>query len=104
MNFGLLFEMQRPFEGNDVDWNSLYRDTLDECELADQVGFHNLWFVEHHFLMGFSGSPCPEVMLGALSQRHRGRDHIDPLQQNVEIRGLQPVAVGEAVEPRLVTG
>ena len=46
-----------------------YRETLDQCELADQVGFDNLWFVEHHFLMGFSGSPCPEVMFGALSQR-----------------------------------
>ncbi len=69
MKFGLLYEMQRPFEGNDVDWNALYRETLDQCELADQVGFDNLWFVEHHFLMGFSGSPCPEVMFGALSQR-----------------------------------
>ncbi len=69
MKFGLLYEMQRPFEGNDVDWNALYRETLDQCELADKVGFDNLWFVEHHFLMGFSGSPCPEVMFGALSQR-----------------------------------
>ena len=69
MKFGLLFEMQCPYEGNDVDWNALYRETLDQCELADQVGFDNLWFVEHHFLMGFSGSPCPEVMFGALSQR-----------------------------------
>jgi alkanesulfonate monooxygenase SsuD/methylene tetrahydromethanopterin reductase-like flavin-dependent oxidoreductase (luciferase family) len=32
------------------------------------MGFDNLWFVEHHFLTGFSGSPCPEVMFGALSQ------------------------------------
>ena len=69
MKFGLLYEAQRPFEGNDVDWNSLYKETLDQCELADKVGFHNLWFVEHHFLMGFSGSPCPEVLFGALSQR-----------------------------------
>ena len=69
MKFGLLYEMQRPFDGNEVDWNALYRETLDQCELADQVGFDNLWFVEHHFLMGFSGSPCPEVMFGALSQR-----------------------------------
>jgi len=69
MKFGLLFEMQRPYEGTDIDWNALYRETLDQCELADQVGFDNLWFVEHHFLMGFSGSPCPEVMFGALSQR-----------------------------------
>ena len=26
------------------------------------------WFVEHHFLTGFSASPCPEVIFGALSQ------------------------------------
>ena len=69
MKFGLLYEAQRPYDGNDVDWNSLYKETLDQCELADKVGFHNLWFVEHHFLMGFSGSPCPEVLFGALSQR-----------------------------------
>ena len=42
MKFGFLFEMQPPFEGNDVDWNLLYRETLDQCELADQVGFDNL--------------------------------------------------------------
>ncbi len=69
MKFGLLYEAQRAFQGNDVDWNSLYKETLDQCELADRMGFDNLWFVEHHFLMGFSGSPCPEVLLGALSQR-----------------------------------
>ncbi len=69
MKFGLLYEAQRVFQGNDVDWNSLYKETLDQCELADRMGFDNLWFVEHHFLMGFSGSPCPEVLLGALSQR-----------------------------------
>ncbi len=69
MKFGLLFEAQRPYEGNDVDWNSLYKETLDQCELADKLGYDNLWFVEHHFLMGFSGSPCPEVLFGALSQR-----------------------------------
>jgi alkanesulfonate monooxygenase SsuD/methylene tetrahydromethanopterin reductase-like flavin-dependent oxidoreductase (luciferase family) len=69
MKFGILYEAQRPFEGNDVDWNSLYRETLDQCEMADQLGYDNLWFVEHHFLTGFSGSPCPEVLFGALSQR-----------------------------------
>ena len=69
MKFGLLYEMQRPYQGTEIDWNALYRETLDQCELADQVGFDNLWFVEHHFLTGFSGSPSPEVMFGALSQR-----------------------------------
>jgi alkanesulfonate monooxygenase SsuD/methylene tetrahydromethanopterin reductase-like flavin-dependent oxidoreductase (luciferase family) len=68
MQFGLLYEMQRPFEGTNIDWNMLYKETLEQCELADQMGFDNLWFVEHHFLAGFSGSPCPEVIFGALSQ------------------------------------
>ncbi len=68
MKFGILYEMQRPYQGADIDWNSLYKETLEQCELADQVGFDNLWFVEHHFLTGFSGSPCPEVMFGALSR------------------------------------
>jgi len=68
MQFGLLYEAQRPFTGTSVDWNALYKETLEQCVLAEKVGFDNLWFVEHHFLTGFSGSPCPEVLLGALSQ------------------------------------
>ncbi len=68
MQFGLLYEMQRPFQGTEVDWNTLYKETLEQCALADRMGFDYLWFVEHHFLTGFSGSPCPEVIFGALSQ------------------------------------
>ena len=84
MKFGLLFEMQRPFEGNDIDWNTLYKETLEQCELADQVGFDKLWFVEHHFLLGFSGSPCPEVIFGALSQRTKADQDW--------VRGVYPAA------------
>ena len=68
MQFGLLFECQRPYEGTEIDWTSLYKETLAQCELADQVGFDNLWFVEHHFLTGFSGSPSQDAMFGALSR------------------------------------
>ena len=45
MQFGLLYECQRPFKGTEIDWNKLYKETLAQCELADQVGFDNLWFV-----------------------------------------------------------
>ena len=68
MQFGLLFETQRPYQGTDIDWNSLYKETLEQCALADQVGFDNLWFVEHHFLTGFSGSPSQDAIFGALSR------------------------------------
>ena len=68
MQFGLLFETQRPYQGTDIDWNALYKETLEQCELADQAGFDNLWFVEHHFLTGFSGSPSQDAIFGALSR------------------------------------
>ena len=68
MQFGLLYECQRPFKGTEIDWNKLYKETLAQCELADQVGFNNLWFVEHHFLTGFSGSPSQDALFGALSR------------------------------------
>src|SRR5438105_14489439 len=68
MRFGLLYEAQRPFKGTDIDWNKLYKETLEQCVLADRMGFDNLWFVEHHFLTGFSGSPCPVVLPRALCQ------------------------------------
>lgn len=28
MQFGLLYEAQRPFQGTSVDWNTLYKETL----------------------------------------------------------------------------
>ena len=60
MKFGLLYEMQRPYSGTEIDWNSLYKETLEQCELADQVGFDNLWFVEHHFLTPAVSTPSPQ--------------------------------------------
>jgi alkanesulfonate monooxygenase SsuD/methylene tetrahydromethanopterin reductase-like flavin-dependent oxidoreductase (luciferase family)/putative sterol carrier protein len=40
-------------------------------ELADRVGFHSVWEVEHHFLEEYSHSSAPEVFLAAASQRTR---------------------------------
>ena len=68
MDFGLLYEMQRPSPGGVVDEKSLVEETLEQCVLADEVGFDYLWFVEHHFLTSFSGSSAPEVLFGALSR------------------------------------
>jgi len=64
MRLSLAFEMQRP----QVDDHAVVEETLAQCVLADEVGFDTVWFVEHHFLTTFSGSPCPEVMFGALSR------------------------------------
>jgi alkanesulfonate monooxygenase SsuD/methylene tetrahydromethanopterin reductase-like flavin-dependent oxidoreductase (luciferase family) len=64
MKLGLAYEMQRPI----VDDHAVIEETIEQCVLADAMGFDYVWFVEHHFLTGFSMSPCPEVIYGALSQ------------------------------------
>ena len=60
MKFGLAFEMQRPTR----DSHQIIEETIEQCVLADEMGWDYVWFVEHHFSM----SPCPEVIFGALSR------------------------------------
>jgi alkanesulfonate monooxygenase SsuD/methylene tetrahydromethanopterin reductase-like flavin-dependent oxidoreductase (luciferase family) len=64
MKLGLAYEMQRPI----VDDHAVIEETIEQCVFADKMGFDYIWFVEHHFLTGFSMSPCPEVIFGALSR------------------------------------
>ena len=45
-----------------------YREAFEQIKLADKLGFHTSWHVEHHFREGRSHSPAPEVIIGALSQ------------------------------------
>ena len=51
-----------------VDDHAVIEETIEQCVLADRMGFDTVWFVEHHFLTSFSMSPCPEVIFGALSR------------------------------------
>ena len=64
MEFSLAYEMQRPT----LDDHAVIEETIEQCILADEMGFDAVWFVEHHFLTTFSSSPCPEVIFGALSR------------------------------------
>ena len=64
MKLAIQYEIQRP----SLDDNAAIEETIEQCLLADELGFDYLWFVEHHFLTGFSMSPCPEVLFGALSR------------------------------------
>jgi alkanesulfonate monooxygenase SsuD/methylene tetrahydromethanopterin reductase-like flavin-dependent oxidoreductase (luciferase family) len=47
----------------------VFREALEQAELADRLGIECLWLVEHHFLEEYSHSSAPEVFLGAVSQR-----------------------------------
>ena len=71
MKFGVFYEHQLPKPWADDDEYVLLRDALEQVELADRLGFHYAWEVEHHFLDEYSHSSAPEVFLAAAAARTR---------------------------------
>src|SRR5512142_2864559 len=69
MRFGIFYEHQLPRPWTEGLEHKLFQDALDQIELADGLGFDNVWEVEHHFLEEYSHSSAPEVFLAAASQR-----------------------------------
>lgn len=69
MKFGLMYEIQIPEPHHDGIEQERYKQVMAQVELADEVGFHYFWTVEHHFLREFSHCSAPEVLYGAVSQR-----------------------------------
>lgn len=69
MRFGLFYQHQLPRPWLDGGEEKMFRDALEQIELADRLGFHSTWLVEHHFLEEYSHSSAPEVFLAAASQR-----------------------------------
>ncbi len=75
MKLDLLYEIDvpKPWPGSHP-WGqreaeqTAYREALEQIKLADKLGFHTTWHVEHHFREGRSHCPAPEVVIGALSQ------------------------------------
>jgi alkanesulfonate monooxygenase SsuD/methylene tetrahydromethanopterin reductase-like flavin-dependent oxidoreductase (luciferase family) len=69
MRFGIFYEHQLPRPWTEASEARLLRDSLEQVELADRLGFDYVWEVEHHFLEEYSHSSAPEVFLAAASQR-----------------------------------
>ena len=67
MKFGIFFELStpRPFT-TAAEW-SVYHNALEQCRLADELGFDHVWAVEHHFLEEYSHCSSPEVFLTAVA-------------------------------------
>jgi len=69
MKFGIFYEHQLPRPWGPEDEHRLFKQALDQVELADRLGIDYAWEVEHHFLEEYSHSSAPEVFLAACSQR-----------------------------------
>jgi alkanesulfonate monooxygenase SsuD/methylene tetrahydromethanopterin reductase-like flavin-dependent oxidoreductase (luciferase family)/putative sterol carrier protein len=69
VRFGIFYEHQLPRPWEDGAEHRLYKDALEQVELADRLGFDSVWEVEHHFLEEYSHSSASDVFLAAASQR-----------------------------------
>jgi alkanesulfonate monooxygenase SsuD/methylene tetrahydromethanopterin reductase-like flavin-dependent oxidoreductase (luciferase family) len=69
VRFGIFYEHQLPRPWDEHSEYRLLQESLDQIELADRLGYHYAWEVEHHFLEEYSHSSAPEVFLAAASQR-----------------------------------
>ena len=88
MKFGLFYELSVPRPWTRESERTVYQNALEQVRLADELGFDQVWAVEHHFLEEYSHCPAPELFLTACamideedSRRPRHR-HLRP--------GVQP--------------
>jgi alkanesulfonate monooxygenase SsuD/methylene tetrahydromethanopterin reductase-like flavin-dependent oxidoreductase (luciferase family) len=68
MKFSLFFEMQisEPTRSSEAQ---LFHDCLEQAILADELGYHCAWAVEHHGLYEYSHSSAPEIFLSFVAAR-----------------------------------
>ncbi|MEO8074831.1 MAG: LLM class flavin-dependent oxidoreductase [Acidobacteriota bacterium] len=70
MKFSLLIELQidSPTQASE---RQAFLDCVDQAVLADELGYHCLWAVEHHGLYEYSHCSAPEVLLSFIAARTR---------------------------------
>jgi alkanesulfonate monooxygenase SsuD/methylene tetrahydromethanopterin reductase-like flavin-dependent oxidoreductase (luciferase family) len=69
MKFGIFIDLQLPRPWSQGDETRLFKEALEQVELADRLGIDYVWVQEHHFLEEYCHSSAPEVFLAACSQR-----------------------------------
>ena len=69
MKFGIFHELSVGKPWTPESESNVYHNALDQTVLADQLGFDQVWAVEHHFLEEYSHCSAPEVFLAAAAAR-----------------------------------
>jgi len=98
MKFALFYEIPvaKPWDARSE--YRAYQNTLEQAILGDQMGFHSVWTVEHHFLEEFSHCANPEILYGAIAARTKNIRigygvRLLPRPYNHPIRTAESVAV-----------
>jgi alkanesulfonate monooxygenase SsuD/methylene tetrahydromethanopterin reductase-like flavin-dependent oxidoreductase (luciferase family) len=68
MKFSLFIEAQLA-DGRPPAEQQMFHDIVAQAELADALGFHAIWAVEHHGLYEYSHCSAPEVLLAFIAAR-----------------------------------
>ena len=63
MKFGIFYEHSVLKPWDPLSEYRVYQQAIEQVVLADQLGFDQVWEVEHHFLEEYSHSSSPEVFL-----------------------------------------
>ena len=67
MKFGVMFDFRNPAQWRRPD-PAVYRSHLDEIVRIEELGYHNVWLTEHHFVEdGYNPSVLP--MAAAIAVR-----------------------------------
>jgi alkanesulfonate monooxygenase SsuD/methylene tetrahydromethanopterin reductase-like flavin-dependent oxidoreductase (luciferase family) len=69
MEVGLIYELQTPRPWDERSEYRSYHEAIEQAQLADRLGFHSVWAVEHHFLVEYSHCSAPEVWLTAVAAK-----------------------------------
>jgi alkanesulfonate monooxygenase SsuD/methylene tetrahydromethanopterin reductase-like flavin-dependent oxidoreductase (luciferase family) len=62
-------QMPRPWEPGAE--RATHRNMLEQAEAGEAAGFDTFWLTEMHFFEEIGHSPCPDMLLAAVSQRTR---------------------------------
>ena len=69
MKFGIFFEISVPRPWGPESEHDVYHECLEQVRLADELGFDQVWAVEHHFLEEYSHCSAPELFLTAAAMQ-----------------------------------
>jgi alkanesulfonate monooxygenase SsuD/methylene tetrahydromethanopterin reductase-like flavin-dependent oxidoreductase (luciferase family) len=68
VKFSLLLELQIDGPTPALEQRA-FHDAVEQAVLADQLGYHGVWAVEHHGLFEYSHCSAPEVLLSFIAAR-----------------------------------
>jgi len=69
MKFALFYEIPVARPWTPGKEHRAYKDVIEQCVFGEEMGWHSMWTVEHHFLEEFSHCSNPEVLYGAVAAR-----------------------------------